>query len=175
MKKQDTLEKVANYVYLSIGSNIGDRIYNIEKSKGLLIKENITILNNSSLYETPSWPNSKFPKFLNIILLIKTSFEIDKLFLKLKKIELIMGRKKSKKNWPRICDIDIIDFNNETSLNICGKQKVIVPHQRMHNRNFVLFPLFELNKSWKHPKTGKKISQLLSKLSIKSIRSIKVI
>ena len=175
MKKQDTSDEVANIVYLSIGSNLGNKVLNIEKTKYLLLRKNIKILYCSSFYETLSWPNPKFPRFLNIVIKINTTLDPKDLFLLIKSIEKKIGRKKSAKNYPRLCDIDIIDFNNK-NLNFSSKdQKIIIPHPRMHNRNFVLIPMYQINKNWIHPKKSEKITDLLSKLSFNSIRSIKVI
>ena len=89
-----------------------------------------------------------------------------------KKIEINLGRKRSKINSPRICDIDIIDFHG-IKLNI--KSKLNLPHKRMHNRNFVLFPLFEVEKKWKHPLKKTKIQDLIGKLPNSSLYSIKQI
>ena len=66
--KPDTLEKPVKVVYLGIGSNIGNRIIFIERAKSLLIANNMQLISSSSYYETPSWPNPKNPKFLNIVL-----------------------------------------------------------------------------------------------------------
>ena len=105
---------------------------------------------------------------------IKTNLNLEKLFLFLKDVESEMGRKDKKKNYPRTCDIDIIDFNQmNTSLNI-GNNKIIVPHPRMHKRNFVLFPLFEVQNNWKHPKNNENILSLILKISIKEISTIKL-
>ena len=87
-----------------------------------------------------------------------------------KKIEKKLGRKKTLKNSPRECDIDIIDFSNSNM-----KSEVILPHPRMHIRNFVLFPLFELNKNWRHPILKQNIKKLINALPKKDIRSIKQI
>ena len=81
-----------------------------------------------------------------------------------------MGRKKSSKNSPRICDLDIIDFDKR----IINKE-IQIPHKLMHKRNFVLFPLFEIDKNWKHPVFKKNIKKLIFSLPIKDIRSIKQI
>ena len=80
-----------------------------------------------------------------------------------------LGRKKNQKNSPRECDIDIIDYNNKK------KENIILPHPRMHKRNFVFFPLFEINKDWKHPILKHHIKKLISSLSNRDIRSIKQI
>ena len=75
---------------------------------------------------------------------------------KIKKIEKKLGRTKSKRNHPRVCDIDIIDYNGEIIYRKHGNHTLNIPHKRMHNRNFVLFPLYELDKDWVHPKLNKK-------------------
>ena len=87
-----------------------------------------------------------------------------------KEIEANLGRKKMPKNSPRECDIDIIDYNNMIINN-----KIILPHPRMHRRNFVLFPLFEINKDWTHPKLKHDIKKLIFLLPNRDITSIKQI
>ena len=174
-KKQGISEEAVNYAYLSIGSNIGNKIFNLQQTKLLIFENDINILFNSSYYETPSWPNPSFPKFINIVIKVSTKQDLKKFFLNLKKIERKMGKRSNIRNSPRICDIDIIDFNSKNfSINV-DNQKLIVPHPRMNSRNFVLFPLFELDKMWTHPKSKKNISELMSKLPVNSIRGIKVI
>ena len=71
MRRQDILENQAKIVFLGIGSNLGPRKTNIEKAKFLLACHNLDFLTVSSYYETPSWPDPRKPKFLNIILKIK--------------------------------------------------------------------------------------------------------
>ena len=68
MKKQDILENQAKIVYLGIGSNLGDRKKNIEIAKSHLSEKNLDFLSISSFYETPSWPDPKKPKFLNVVI-----------------------------------------------------------------------------------------------------------
>ena len=89
---------------------------------------------------------------------------------KCKEIEKKLGRKRLPKNSPRECDIDIIDFKNKKILG-----DLILPHPRMDTRNFVLLPLFEINKDWKHPILKVNIRKLISSLSNSDIRSIKQI
>ena len=82
----------------------------------------------------------------------------------------MLGRKKTVKNSPRECDIDLIDYGNIKIAN-----KIILPHPRMHTRNFVLLPLYEINKNWKHPVTKQHIKKLILSLPNKDITSIKQI
>ena len=163
-------EDLVNSIYLSIGSNLGNKRLNIERTKFNLIINNIKILKCSSYYESLSWPNPNNPKFLNIVLEIDTNFTPFELIKKCKEIEKKLGRKKLPKNSPRECDIDIIDFRNKKT-----DGDLILPHPRMDTRNFVLLPLFEINKDWKHPILKVNIRKLISTLSNSDIRSIKQI
>ena len=93
MIKQDISEKAAKIVYLAIGSNLGNRINNIEMAKIKLSENKIKILKTSSYYETLSWPDNNNPKFYNIVLKVKTNFDVMKLLSICKKIEKSLGRK----------------------------------------------------------------------------------
>ena len=171
--KQDILESRHNTIILALGSNLGNRVDNIEKTK-FHLSHFCYSLKVSKLYETPSWPNQSNPKFLNLIIECKTDLTIIDLFIKIKKIEILLGRKKSIKNAPRTCDIDIIDFNNSCKHIVHNGKKIITPHPRMHERNFTLIPLYEIKKNWIHPKSKQKIDILIKKLSSKSISDIKI-
>ena len=106
--------------------------------------------------------------------MIETKFTLTELFLKIKKIEKKLGRTISKRNYPRVCDIDIIDYNGEIIHRKFGKHKLNIPHKRMHNRNFVLFPLYEIDKDWVHPKLNKNIVILMSNLTSDQLLGIKI-
>ena len=170
MKKQDTLENQVKNIFLGIGSNLGNRIINIEKTKSLLLENNINFISVSNFYETPSWPDPKKPKFINIVLKATCNHNPIEMIKLCKIIEAKLGRKKSPKNSPRVCDIDIIDFDG-----LVLKDKLSLPHARMHERNFVLFPLFEIEKDWFHPIKKVNIKKLIFTLPNKDIRSIKKI
>ena len=163
-------ENLVKTIYIGIGSNLGNRRKNIELAKFKLIQKDIRIQKSSNIYESLSWPNPNNPKFLNIILEISTNLSPSKLIDVCKEIEISLGRKKRSKNAPRECDIDIIDYYNQKI-----KDKIILPHPRMHERNFVLLPLYELNKVWTHPILKQPIKKLILSLSNKDIRSIKQI
>ncbi len=170
MIELDTSENQAKYIYLGIGSNLGNKKNNIEKAKFKLSQNNIKVLQSSSYYESLSWPNPKKPKFFNIVLKISTNLKPLDLLKVCKKIETNLGRKKTPKNSPRECDIDIIDYKKVISMN-----KIILPHPRMHSRVFVLLPLFEINKDWRHPISKYHIKNLILLLSNRDITSIKQI
>jgi len=173
--KQDISENLANTVYLSIGSNLGNKRNNIEKTKYILAQNLIKIIKSSSIYETYSWPNKNHPKYYNIVIKVITILKPIELFYTIKSIEKKIGRKKSGVNNPRICDIDIIDYNGLIYKFETNNNKLLIPHPRLHNRNFVLFPLFEIEKNWKHPLKKTKIQDLIEKLDNYSLYSIKQI
>jgi 2-amino-4-hydroxy-6-hydroxymethyldihydropteridine diphosphokinase len=153
-------------IYINIGSNLnsqnGDKIFNIRKAIDLIRLEKIKIIKKSSIYETPSYPNKKNPKFLNICLQIECKFTPEILIKKFKNIEKKMQRKRGQKNQPRTCDIDIIDYKGKK----IESKNLIIPHPRAHLRNFVLFPLEEISKEWTHPILNKKIDYLINKLKL---------
>ena len=173
MKKQDILENPVKLSYLAIGSNLGNKIRNIDIAKLELEKYKIKILKSSSNYVSESWPDNLMPNYINVILKIKTSLEPLELLKVCNLVEFKLGRVRLKKNAPRSCDIDIIDYDKI----ILGKKnsRLILPHPRMSKRNFVLLPLFEVDKSWKHPKSKINIVNLINSLPINDLRSIKEI
>jgi len=173
VKKQDISENLVKSAYLAIGSNLGNRINNIEITKVELEKHKIKILKSSSNYISESWPDSSMPNYINIVIKIKTSLVPLELLKICNLIELQLGRVRAKKNAPRTCDIDIIDYDKKI-LNKKNNQ-LILPHPRMNKRNFVLIPLFEVDKSWKHPKSKINIVNLINSLPVENLRSIKQI
>ena len=170
MTKLDTSGKQVRIIFLGIGSNLGNKKNNIEKAKSHLIENNINLVSVSKYYNTPSWPNPKNPKFINIVVKAYCALEPELLLDLCKSIEKKLGRKKNPKNSPRECDIDIIDFDGKIK-----KNGLILPHKMMHVRNFVLIPLFEIEKNWIHPIMKTNIKKLIFSLPNKDIRSIKQI
>ena len=155
-------------VYIGIGSNLGNRVNNIEKAKYYLKLNGVNITKSSSYYESLSWPDQRMPKFINIVIESNTKISPIKFLQISKSIEKKLGRKKTSKNAPRPCDIDIISYRNKIISN-----DVIIPHIRMSERNFVLIPLFEIAPNFVHPKTKESIKKLIFSLPINDITSIK--
>ena len=168
------LEKRVKIVFLSIGSNLGNKKKNIELVKFKLEKNNIKIIKSSKNYETLSWPDKKKPKFVNIVLKIKTSLSPKDLMKKCLYIEKELGRLRNKKNEPRTCDIDIIDYDKKI-IKATKSQTLTIPHSKMHKRNFVLLPLFEIAKTWIHPLKKVSIKDLINALDADDLRTIKLI
>ena len=167
-------EKQAKTVFISIGSNLGNKKKNIELTKFELKKNDITIIKSSSNYETFSWPNRTKPKFINVVLKTETHFSAQNLMKICLSVEKKLGRKRNKKNEPRICDIDIIDYDNKV-IKKTLKNDLSIPHPKMHKRNFVLLPLFEISKTWIHPLKRTSIKDLINSLKIEELRAIKLL
>ena len=87
-------------------------------------------------------------------------------------IENKLGRQRIEKNGPRTCDLDIIDYNNEVIEFVFENMNFFSPHQSLSNRNFVLYPLKEIQPLWKHPATNESIDTLISKLPFEDKKSI---
>ena len=169
------LEKLAKKTYLGLGSNLGNKKKNLEIAKFLLQQNSkFRILKTSSFYKTKSYPNYKDPFFLNIVIEGETSLKPLDLFVFVKEIELKLGRKKTFKNAPRECDIDILDYDQKVFKIKNNNDFIYIPHPRLHQRNFVLLPLFEISKTWIYPKKNKKISDLLNSLGSNNLRTIKL-
>ena len=152
-------------IHLNIGSNLkskfGNKFKNISLAIDLLRNIKLKILNISNFYETPSYPNKNLPKFINIGLTVESKLGYLDLIEKTSLIEKKIGRVNSKKNDPRVCDIDIIDFNGIIREN----GNVLLPHPRSHVRNFVLYPIKEIDPNWTHPVLKKNVEYLINHLS----------
>ena len=163
-------------IFLGIGSNLsssfGDRFENINLAISYLEGYEIQIIKKSNFYETYSYPNKENPKFINIVISVKTYLSPVDLMSVLLFIEVKLERKRNKKNDPRTCDIDIIDYNNQVLDFKYKNLNLTVPHKELIFRNFVLLPLQEISPEWKHPITKKNISTLIDKLPEEEKKSI---
>ena len=127
--------------YLGIGTNIGDRMQNLQDaidSLNLLPMTNVTDISN--IYETDPVGYDKQDDFLNMVVEVETEFNSDNLLGAALGIESGLGRVRTIKNGPRIIDIDLLLFGDE----IKNTKSLILPHPRMMERNFVLKPLLDL-------------------------------
>ena len=163
-------------IFLGLGSNLsssfGDRFVNIKLAISYLEEYGINVIKKSSFYETPSYPNNQNPKFINAVIIVETIMPPIKLMSALILIEEKLERKRFKKNDPRTCDIDIIDYNSRILKLKFNNLEFTVPHKKLTLRNFVLFPLKEISPMWKHPKTKEIISDLVQTLRDEDKNSI---
>tara|TARA_B100000686_G_C16719975_1_gene934339 strand:- start:1050 stop:1562 length:513 start_codon:yes stop_codon:yes gene_type:complete len=163
-------------IILGLGSNLsssfGDRFFNIDLAISYLESYNIKVGKKSSYYETPSYPDKINPKFINVIIDVITDLPAVDLASVIIHIEKKLERKRNRKNDPRTCDIDIIDYLNKTTSFKYENFTFKVPHENLHLRNFVLLPLKEIHPNWKHPETGEFIDTLIKNLSVEERKSI---
>ena len=155
-----------NQVVLSLGTNQGNRLENIEKCLELIHQEVGTVIKVSKLYESPSWGFDS-DAFYNCAVLIHTFSSANTILSQILNIEKKLGRVRGETlgYQSRIIDIDLITFN-EDSIN---SEDLEIPHPQMQNRRFVLLPMLDLNLDWKHPILQKKISELLAISPDKSV------
>ena len=163
-------------IFLALGSNLsssfGDRFTNINLAISYLEDYEIQIIKKSKFYETHSYPNKENPKFINIVISIKTHLSPMDLMSVLFFIEEKLERKRNKKNDPRTCDIDIIDYNSQILDFKYKNLNLTVPHKNLIFRTFVLMPLKEISPEWKHPITKENVSTLIDRLSEEDKKSI---
>jgi 2-amino-4-hydroxy-6-hydroxymethyldihydropteridine diphosphokinase len=146
-----------NTLYLLLGSNMGNSRQQFVKAKKNITKQIGAISRQSNLYSTAAWGNTNQPDFLNQVIITTTKLTAAQTMQTILTIEKEMGRIRTKKNAPRIIDIDILFFNKA----IITEKDLQVPHPQLQNRNFVLVPLNQLSPNLKHPVLNKTIHQLL--------------
>lgn len=150
--------KIQQKVVLSIGSNQGNRLDNIDTCIQFIHQKIGIVLRVSKLYETPSW-GFESDAFYNCAVLVHSSFTAEKILRKIASIEKEMGRirKKAVGYEARIIDIDIISIEDQ----IIERENLKVPHPQMQNRKFVLQPMLDLKLEWRHPVLLKSVSNLM--------------
>ena len=151
-------------VFISLGSNLGDRLSNIQHAvSSLSMHEEINIIKTSSFYETQPWGNKNQEWFFNAAIALDTSLSCKDLLAYCQNIEVQLGRvRKQGEKWSqRAIDIDILMYDNEV---IAQGEELIVPHPYMHLRAFVLVPMLEVKADLVHPVFNKTISEMYDEL-----------
>ncbi|SFC83040.1 2-amino-4-hydroxy-6-hydroxymethyldihydropteridine diphosphokinase [Clostridium uliginosum] len=155
------IERRRHKVYIGLGSNIGDKEENLKEAINKISKEkNTVITKQSSFIETEPWGYLDQEDFLNAVIEIETTLEPEELMNLLLKIELELKRERLIKWGPRIIDLDILMYDDVISSN----EKIILPHPRMHEREFVLKSLNEIAPYLMHPVINKRIFTLLEEV-----------
>ena len=151
-------------VYLSLGSNMGDRLGYIQQATSLIGEIPDThIIAASSFYETEPWQMNSDKWFVNAVIQIMTKLSPEMLLDECQKIEALLGRKhnlKTGKYYDRNIDIDIIFYDKQ----IIKTDRLIIPHRLFHRRAFTLVPMLEIADDFVHPVFNKTVEQLYDDL-----------
>lgn len=142
--------------YLSLGSNLGNRLENLARAEQMIERQIGKIHQQSCYYSTPPWGREDIHPFINACLEVRTSLLPHDVLTEILSIEHELGRVRTEKWGNRTIDIDIL---------LCGKMEIQteelqIPHPLMHQRNFVLAPLLEIAPHFVHPVLNKTIEEL---------------
>ncbi|MBV9222676.1 MAG: 2-amino-4-hydroxy-6-hydroxymethyldihydropteridine diphosphokinase [Acidobacteriaceae bacterium] len=155
-------------VYLSLGSNLGDRQLHLQRAVACLEGEGVKVQRQSSLYETEPQDVARQPWFLNIVVRCETQLFPVQLLKVLQRIERELGRIRAGavRRGPRVIDIDILLYGNA----VIDTPQLTVPHPRMTERRFVLEPLLEIAPELRHPVTKQLLRKYLDTLTGQQVR-----
>jgi 2-amino-4-hydroxy-6-hydroxymethyldihydropteridine diphosphokinase len=159
VKPETSSGTMPNLVYLSLGSNVGDREAQLQDALAKLAAVG-SVVATSSFYETEPVEFTRQPWFLNCAIALETNKTPEQLMAAILRIEEEMGRRRVQKKGPRAIDIDILLFDDT----IVDSKELTIPHPAMHQRRFVLEPLAEIAPELLHPVLKKTIGELLDSL-----------
>ena len=146
--------------YFGLGSNLGHREQNIRAGLELLSQQ-VTLEVCSSMYDTAPWGFEKQGRFLNCVCRGTTTLEPLALLKAVKRVEGIMGRRRTFVNGPRVIDVDILLYGDR----VVSEPELEIPHPRMAERAFVVTPLKEIAPDLGHPILGCTVAELAERLS----------
>jgi 2-amino-4-hydroxy-6-hydroxymethyldihydropteridine diphosphokinase len=158
-------------VYLSLGSNVGEREENLDRALRALERDHIHVIAQSSIYETEPQDVVQQRWFLNLAVECETRYFPLQLLGATERIERELGRERGAgtvRRGPRVIDIDILLFGNV----VMATPQLTIPHPRMLERRFVLEPLLEIAPELRHPGTRELLSKYLGKLGAQKVRRL---
>lgn len=144
-------------VYLSLGTNLGDRAANLKQAVTSLPPQ-MRVRKKSNVYETPPWGYTAQDAFLNQVVEVTTYLEPEPLLKHLKRLEVALGRKATFRYGPRLIDLDILFYDDL----VYESPSLTIPHPYLHERGFVLLPMMDIAPDHVHPITRKSIRELIA-------------
>lgn len=155
-------------IYLSLGSNLGDREGYLREAIALVGAEGLRVLRVSSLYETEPMEVRDQPWFLNLVVEAETDLLPKQVLARIRKIERGLGRRRGRPKGPRTIDIDILLYGES----VIETTELTVPHPRLAERRFVLEPLAELVPELRHPVNRRTMRELLAATADQVVKRI---
>ena len=163
-------------IYLAFGGNVSalyhGQILTVSQTfrhvLEVLDTHGITPIKASSIWKSPAWPDASQPAYLNAVLSVQTDLKPLSLLGHLKNIEQKFGRKQSRRNANRPLDLDILDYQGR----VMNHKKLQLPHPRMLERAFVLFPLAEVSPNWHDPIKKRAITDWIARLELHSVEPL---
>ncbi len=150
-------------ILIALGANLespaGPPRVTLAGARGSRAAKRIRVLKVSPFYETPAWPDPSDPPFVNAVALVQTPLGPASLMEALHRIEAEFGRIRDTRNAPRTLDLDLLDYDGHVE-----DGPPLLPHPRIAERAFVLVPLADIAPSWRHPKSGLGITQILESI-----------
>lgn len=146
-------------VFIALGSNLGNRQDNLNRALAALAAT-VAITARSSVYETDPAYVLDQPSFLNMVVAGDTALPAQSLLSELKRIEVDIGRVPTRRNGPRVIDLDILYYGNQ----VIETGRLVVPHSRLSERLFVLEPLAEIAPDMRHPGSDLTARAMLERL-----------
>ena len=151
-------------IVVGLGANLpsryGEPKETLIAAKAELEKRGLTLLAESKTYLTAPVPISDDPWYHNEVVAVETDLGPRELLTLLNEVEADFGRVRTVPNAPRLLDLDIIAYHDE----IIDTDALVIPHTRMHERAFVLYPLRDIAPAWQHPTLGQSIDELITGL-----------
>lgn len=151
-------------ILVGLGANLESRFgpprQTLRAALGALAARSVAAKRLSCWYESAPVPASDQPWYVNAVASVVTDLPPRALLDALQEVEAALGRVRSVRNAARIVDLDVLDYHGAK----CGEEGLDLPHPRLHERAFVLFPLRDVAPRWRHPKTGESVDTLIGRL-----------